>query len=99
MTARRELKETVRHPDGMTVVTSSHRTEMSVSATAPADAKATAWDQKALRRPGLEVECTATAELKSDLSEFHLSLDLDVTLNGSTYWRNRWVRAIPRRLL
>jgi len=99
MTARRELKETVRHPDGMTVVTSSHRTEMSVSATAPADAKATAWDQKALRRPCLEVECTATAELESNLSEFHLSLDLDVTLNGSTYWHNRWVRAIPRRLL
>jgi len=99
MTARRALEDTVRHPDGVTVITSSHRIEMSVSTTAPAEARAAAWDQRALRRPGLDVQCTATAELKSSISEFHLRLDLDVTLNGSSYWRNRWVRAIPRRLM
>jgi uncharacterized protein len=99
MTARRELGDMVRHPDGVTVITSSHCVEMSVSTAAPAEARAAAWDQRALRRPGLDVQCTATAELQSTIAEFHLRLDLDVRLNGSPYWRNRWVRAIPRRLL
>ncbi|MGH2376188.1 MAG: CocE/NonD family hydrolase, partial [bacterium] len=99
MTASRHLGETVRHPDGMTVVTNEHQTDMTVSAMNPADARATGWDRKTLCRPGLEVESTATAELKSDATTFHLQLDLDVTLNGSPHWRNRWTRTIPRRLL
>lgn len=99
MTARRELRETVRLPDGATVVTSEHRTEMRVCALNPANAQASGWDRKALRRPGFEVESTATAELKSDAAALHLDLTLDVTLNGSPYWSNRWSRTIPRRLL
>lgn len=99
MKARRELGDTVRHPDGVTVITNAHRIEMSVPAAAPAEARAAAWDQRTLRRPGLDVQCTATAELEGSISEFHLRLELDVMLNGSSYWRNRWVRAIPRRLL
>lgn len=99
MTARRELKETVRHPDGMTVITSEHRTAMAVSALDPADALASGLDRKSLRRPGLDVEATATAELRSGPTQFHLDLALDVRLNGSPYWNNRWTRTIPRRLL
>ncbi len=99
MIARREQKETIQHHDGVTVVTSEGYTEMRVSATNPADATATGRDRKTLRRPGLEVESTATAELQGTLTAFHLDLELDVTLNGSPYWHNRWTRAIPRRLL
>lgn len=99
MTTRRALKETVRHPDGVTVVTSEHRTEMSVSADDPAKARAAAWDCKAMRRPDLDVQCTAAAEINSTASDFHLDLALDVKVNGSDYWRRRWVRTIPRRLL
>jgi hypothetical protein len=96
MIARRELKETVRHPDGVTVVTSENRTEMRVSATNPADAVATGWDRKTLSRQVTEVESTATAELKSDATTFTLNLLLDVTVNGSPYWSRRWTRTIPR---
>ncbi|MDR7523403.1 MAG: CocE/NonD family hydrolase [Armatimonadota bacterium] len=99
MTARRELCEVVRCPDGVTVVSSEHRTEMTVSATDPAAAGATAWDRKILRRPDLEVESTATAELKSTEREFHLDLELHVTFNGTPYRHRRWTRTIPRRLL
>ena len=99
MTAQRRLGEIVRHPDGATVITSEHTTQMAVSASDPADALAKAWDRKTLRRPGLDVESTATAELKSTAAEFHLDLTLDVTLNGAPHWNNRWTRTIPRRLL
>ncbi len=99
MIARREQKETIQHYDGVTVVTSEGYTEMRVSATTPADATATGWDRKTFRRPGLEVESTAAAELKGTTTEFYLDLTLDVTLNGSPHWHNRWTRAIPRRLL
>jgi hypothetical protein len=99
MIARRELKESIRHPDGVTVVTSENRTEMRVSATNPADAVATGWDCKTLRRTVLEVESTATAELKSDATTFTLNLALEVTINGSPYWSRRWHRTIPRLLL
>jgi predicted acyl esterase len=98
-TARQYLRETVRCPDGATVVTSEHRTEMTVSPSDPSAAKAVGWDRKTVSRPGLEVECIASAELQSTACEFHLTLDLDVALNGSPYWRRRWNRAIPRRLL
>ena len=99
MVARRELKESIRHPDGVTVVTSANRTEMRVSATNPADAVATGWDCKTMRRTVLEVESTATAELKSDATTFTLNLALEVTINGSPYWSRRWKRTIPRLLL
>jgi putative CocE/NonD family hydrolase len=99
MIARREQKETIQHPDGATVITSEGHTEMHVSATNPAEALATGWDQKTFRRPGLEVESTATAELKSTAAEFHLDLALNVTLNGAPHWNNRWTRTIPRQLL
>lgn len=99
MTASRHLGETARHPDGVTVVTSEHRTEMTVSALNPADARATGWDRKTLRRPNLDVESTATAELTSDATAFYLQLHLDVTVNGSPHWRNRWTRTILRRML
>lgn len=99
MIARRELKESIRHPDGVTVVTGENRTEMRVSATNPADAVATGWDCKTLRRTVLEVESTATAELKSDATTFTLNLALEVTINGSPYWSRRWNRTIPRLLL
>ncbi|MGQ0568114.1 MAG: CocE/NonD family hydrolase, partial [Armatimonadota bacterium] len=99
MTARRELKETVRHPDGVTAVTSEHRTEMKVSALDPADAMATGWDRKTIRRPGLEVESIARAQLASTATEFHLDLTLEVLVDGSGYWADRWTRTIPRRHL
>jgi hypothetical protein len=72
---------------------------MRVSATNPADAVATGWDCKTLRRTVLEVESTATAELKSDATTFTLNLALEVTINGSPYWSRRWNRTIPRLLL
>jgi len=99
MIARREQKETIQHYDGVTIVTSEGYTEMRVSATTPTDATATGWDRKTFRRPGLEVESTAVAELKGTTTEFYLDLTLDVTLNGSPHWHNRWTRTIPRRLL
>jgi len=99
MTARRTLAETVRHPDGVTHVTSEHQTEMTVSALDPADTRARGWDRKTLRRPGLEVESTAVADLSSTASDFQLELTLEVTLNGSPHWHDRWTRSIPRRLL
>jgi hypothetical protein len=99
MRAARATKDTVRHHDGVTEITTEHRSEMQSSATDPADVRATAWDRKTLRRPGLEVGCTATAELRSTATEFHLDLTLDVMENGSPRWSRRWTRAIPRRLL
>jgi len=99
VTARQQLRETVRCPDGATMVTSEHRTEMTVSASDPSAAKAAGWDRKTVSRPGLEVECIASAEIQSTAGEFHLTLNLNVVLNGSPHWQRRWNRAIPRRLL
>jgi hypothetical protein len=99
VTARRELKEAVRHPDSITTITSEHQTEIHVSAEKPAEAIATGWDRKTLQRPGLDVTSTAIAELRSDAATFFLDLSLDVTLNGAPYWGRRWTRTIPRLLL
>lgn len=99
MIARRQQKEVIHHYDGVTVVTSEGWTEMRVSATDPADAVATGWDRKTFRRPGLTVESTATAELKSTTTDLHLDLGLEVTRDGAPYWSRRWTKVIPRRLL
>jgi hypothetical protein len=99
MIARRQQMETIHHYDGVAVITSEGWTEMRVSATDPADAAATGWDRKTFRRPGLEVESTATAELRSTATDLHLDLALDVTRDGAPYWNRRWTKVIPRRLL
>jgi len=99
MHAARELRETIRHPDGITVLTGEHRTTMQVAAGNPAAAMATGWDRRTLRRPNLAVECTASAELRGDPGSFALDLRCDVTLNGAPFWSRRWIRTIPRLLL
>jgi putative CocE/NonD family hydrolase len=99
VTARRELKETIRHPDGTTTITSEHRTEMRVSAANPAEVLATGWDRKTMRRPGLDVENTAVAELRSDATSFFLELTLEIRLNHSLHRQRRWTKTIPRLLL
>ncbi|HEY3248827.1 MAG TPA: CocE/NonD family hydrolase [bacterium] len=97
--ARRELGETIHHPDGVTTLTSAHRTEMTAAAAGPAAAAARAWDRRTLVRPGLAVESTATAELRGDTNSFVLDLSLDVTLDGTSFWSRRWIRTVPRLLL
>jgi hypothetical protein len=99
MHAERALRETIVHPDGSTVLTGEHRTAMRVAADRPAEAVATGWDRRTLRRPDLAVECIASAELRGDSASFALDLSCDVTLNGAQFWHRRWTRTIPRRLL
>ncbi len=99
MRARRELREVIRHPDRATILTGEHRTEMRVAAADPAAAEAQAWDRRTLQRPGLVVECTATAALRGTAAAFALDLALTVTRDGNPYWSRRWVRTIPRQLL
>lgn len=99
MIARREQGETVYHPDGVTVLTAAHRTEVRTPADDPAATRALGWDRRTLRRPGLEMEATAEAELRGTAAEFHLDLRLAVSRDGAPYREFRWQRTIPRRLL
>jgi putative CocE/NonD family hydrolase len=98
MMARREAADTLRRADG-TEVSSENRMEIEVSTTDPAGAVVSGWDRKRLQRPGFDVDCVATADLRGDASALGLRLTLEVTVNGAPHWSREWRRTIPRALL
>jgi hypothetical protein len=44
-------------------------------------------------------EIRARSRQTSDAMDFHLTVDLDVTLDGEPFFRRSWTESIPRRLV
>ncbi|MGH2522270.1 MAG: hypothetical protein ACRDH2_07180, partial [Anaerolineales bacterium] len=52
-----------------------------------------------LKEQGYETHVRATGAIRSTESDFHVDLELLVTLNGSIFFQKSWLESIPRRLL
>ena len=51
------------------------------------------------REHGAEIDIRARSTQTSDVGAFHLTVDLDVTLDDEPFFRRSWSDSIPRRLL
>jgi hypothetical protein len=52
-----------------------------------------------LTRPGETIEGRSETAIRSTATHLHVSIDLDVRLNGALHFQRRWVESIPRHLL
>jgi putative CocE/NonD family hydrolase len=82
---------TLYHPRG-------HATT-SVNESNPADASIVGTSSLALESATGTVEARARGEIRSDAATLHVTVNLDVLVDGATFHSRRWSRSVPRRLL
>jgi hypothetical protein len=52
-----------------------------------------------LKEYGYETHIRTTGAIRSTESDFHINIELSVTLNGNTFFQKSWLESIPRQLL
>ena len=52
-----------------------------------------------LKERGYETHIRSTGAIRSTESDFHVDVELLVTLNGNIFFQKAWLETIPRRLL
>ena len=71
----------------------------SASATDPGDAYIRGSMKYTLKRSDMVVEAESSCTTKSDSDNFHLTVNLDVKLNGLPHFSRSWMKSVPRNLL
>jgi hypothetical protein len=84
--------------DGTLYQSRGHATT-SVNESNPADASIVGTSSLALESARGTVEARARGEIRSDASTLHVTVNLDVLVDGATFHSRRWSRSVPRRLL
>jgi hypothetical protein len=88
----------VRLADG-TLYHSASDATTSVHEEDPARASIVGVCTLSLEGPGRATVSRARGEIRSDASTFHVTAQLDVTIDGTSYFSKRWSRSYPRHLL
>ena len=52
-----------------------------------------------IRRPSEETEGRSDVLIQATSTHFHVTIDLEVRVNGALHHTNRWVESVPRVLL
>lgn len=55
--------------------------------------------RRTLHWPQRVIDTQAQAQIESSAAALHVTIQLEVTLNGAPFHRRRWLRSIPRELL
>ena len=55
--------------------------------------------QVILHWPEREIDTRARGQIESDEHNFHVTIQLDITMDGVHFHQRRWVKSIPRQLL
>ena len=98
-TGLRTLTRDVRRPTATAELTSEARLSMWASNRDPADVVATGEHRRRLVRADGTLTVDTGCTLRSTVSAFHLTIDLDVRVDGHPHYQRRWVRTFPRVLL
>ena len=84
--------------DGTRYHSSSHATTR-VREDEPAVAGIVGVSTLALEASDRTIQAQSRGEIRSDASAFHVTVHLEVTVDGTTHHERRWTRSYPRRLL
>jgi hypothetical protein len=79
--------------------TRSAETTAVVSERDPARATVQGLSRVVLRWPERTIDTRARGQIESTENAFHVSIHLDITMDGLPHFSKRWVRTIPRHLL
>ncbi len=80
-------------------VTSSAESVTSVFEKNPARATISGHSQVILHWPGREIDTRARGQIESDEQNFHVTIQLDISMDGVPFHARRWMKSIPRWLL
>jgi hypothetical protein len=80
-------------------VTSSGKATTVVFEKNPARATIRGLSQVKLHWPERTIDTRARGQIESDEQNFHVTIQLDITMDGVPYHSRRWVRSMPRQLL
>jgi uncharacterized protein len=84
--------------DGTEIIRSSDASAMA-SQRDPARATMRGLNQVTLRWLDRTIDARARGQIESTADALHVTIQLDITMNGVPYHSQRWVRSIPRNLL
>jgi predicted acyl esterase len=65
----------------------------------PAGASQTGRHVTAIVRPSERIEAESNVAIQASRTHFHVTLDLEVRVNGARYFDRRWIESIERQLL
>jgi putative CocE/NonD family hydrolase len=83
-------------PDG-TSLTTSERIEMTAHHHDPAHTRLYSEINYHLNAHGCETHIRSTGAIRSTESDFHMDVELHVTLNGNIFFQKSWLETLPRR--
>jgi uncharacterized protein len=92
-----EADETIL-PDGTTVY-AAEALEMTASDADPAHARLANRVDYRLTQDGFRIEVRASGETTSTMTDFRMTVELEVDLDGEPFFRRAWDETIPRRLV
>jgi putative CocE/NonD family hydrolase len=82
-----------------TVVEQDSSSAFEVDPGRPSDASARGLHIFRLLRPNHEIRSSATVAVQATASHFHLTIDLEVRVNGAVHFAKHWLESLERHLL
>lgn len=82
-----------------TVVLRDYELLTEVDADTPAQATAYGRHSSTIRRPGSETTAISTVLIRGAATHLHVTIDLEVLVNGIQHHTRQWVSSVPRNLL
>jgi hypothetical protein len=70
-----------------------------VSLRDPADVGITGYQRMRRLTPDMDMDVQARMHMRSTVDAFHLTVELDVKVDGLSHFTRRWLKSAPRRLL
>ena len=89
----------IRPREGVSVCYNNRTIDCIASTIRPGDVMVKGTDTKRIERSDMVVEAKSIAITKSTQSTFHLSINLDVTLNDMPHFSKKWMKSVTRNLL
>jgi uncharacterized protein len=84
--------------DGTEIIRSSDATA-TASQHDPAHATMRGLNQVTLRWPDRTIDACARGQIESSAEALHVTIQLDITMDGVPYHSRRWAKSIPRQML
>ena len=91
--------DSTRLPGGNATLATREAVEMKAFHNDPAHAQMYNEETYHLVERGYDIEIRSTGTIRTTETDFHADVQLQVTLNGNSFFEKAWLETIPRRLM
>jgi hypothetical protein len=86
-------------PHGAALIHREFASHSQVDPGAPAEASVRGWHECRVVRPNHVIQGRTDAMIQSTATHFHITLDLEVRVNGAPHFTRHWVESVKRELM